>query len=73
MILAAAESPIASTDTEGGNSAERKPKIVWPASNEKKKWKLFEDEVFVKFKKLKGSTANKLKQMEELIYEEGEK
>ena len=60
MVIATANSTIAPTGTQSGNSPAKKSKILWPASNEKKKWKLLEDEVLLKIKKVKGSVTNKL-------------
>ena len=53
------------------NLAEKKPKVVWPASNNKKAWKEFEVDVLKKTKKMKGTTAEKLKFFEDCIYSTG--
>ena len=51
--------------------AERKPKVAWPAANDKASYRKFEETVCKKIYKIKGTVQERLKNLANTIYETG--
>ena len=73
MIDATAEA-CSTQESQGNDSSSpeemmKKPKVLWPAVNEKANYKRFEEIVCKKIYKMKGSTEDKLKKLASTIYE----
>ena len=60
------------TDGEVYDQLPKKPKVLWPAANEKGKYKCLEEEVCKKVYNMKATTEVKLKKLASSIYMAGE-